>query len=39
VFSEPGPDETFWFDDVTPVGAVEDWISADPGEPGSWRRT
>lgn len=34
-----GPDETFWFDDVTPAGAVEDWISADPGEPGSWRRT
>ncbi|MFS0793395.1 hypothetical protein [Microbacterium sp. 1P10AE] len=33
-----GPDETFWFDDVTPAGAAEEWITADSGEPGSWRR-
>jgi hypothetical protein len=33
-----GPDETFWFDEVTPAGGAEEWIAADSGEPGSWRR-
>lgn len=33
-----GPDETFWFGEVTPRGEAEEWTREDSAGPGAWRR-